>query len=308
MLSVYYVDAVNGNDSWSGLAGAYTSGTTGPWQTVAKVNASSFHPGDSVLFQRGETWRDQIAVKSSGSAGDPITYGAYGNPAAAQPLFLGSSQQDNVTNWTNLGGNIWTTTPAVNLVTTSGSQLLPNPSFTSNTNNWTFYASSPAVASGAATTTSGQWDSSPAGYKVYNVTNNGSGADSIQLYTGKLSITSGNYYLLTFRAKCTSSFSLGPIMLQENASPYTTYATETTSPTITTSWATYSVLFQANTTATNARLNFYLGSLIPVGSTFYLDTLSLYACALPTASVRRVCCTRMLAISSSTAANRAGGR
>ena len=51
MLSaVYYVDAVNGNDSYSGLAGAFTSGTTGPWKTIAKVNAATLNPGDSVLF------------------------------------------------------------------------------------------------------------------------------------------------------------------------------------------------------------------------------------------------------------------
>ncbi len=70
-------------------------------------------------------------------------------------------------------------------------------------------------------------------------------------------------------------------MLQGNTSPYTYYATVATSttPSITTSWATYEVLFLANTTATNARLDFYLGGAIPVGSTFYLDTLSLKKCA-----------------------------
>ena len=44
---------------------------------------------------------------------------------------------------------MWTTTPAVNLVTTSGSELLPNPSFTSNASNWTFAKAGTAQATGA---------------------------------------------------------------------------------------------------------------------------------------------------------------
>ena len=148
----------------------------------------------------------------------------------------------------------------------------------------------PAAATFARTTKSGQWDSSPAGYKVYNVTNQGSTSTDLQLWTYNLSITSGNYYLLTFRAKCTLSFTLPGIMLQENGSPYTSYAVSTSAtPTITTSWATYTVLFLANTTATNVRLDFYLGGAIPVGSTFYLDTLSLKTC-VPTGTQRLPSC------------------
>jgi hypothetical protein len=28
-----------------------------PWKTIANVNASSFKPGDQILFKRGEDWR-----------------------------------------------------------------------------------------------------------------------------------------------------------------------------------------------------------------------------------------------------------
>ena len=44
----YYVDATGGSDN--------NDGTGAPWQTVAKVNATTFQPGDSILFKRGETW------------------------------------------------------------------------------------------------------------------------------------------------------------------------------------------------------------------------------------------------------------
>ena len=49
--ATYYVDATNGNDSSNGLS------PETPWKTIAKVNASSFQPGDQILFKRGEDWR-----------------------------------------------------------------------------------------------------------------------------------------------------------------------------------------------------------------------------------------------------------
>src|ERR1039458_2872937 len=81
--TTYYVDncVTVGSDSNNG-----TSPST-PWLTINKVNTSSFNPGDSVLFQKTCTWREQLTVPSSGSAGNPITFGAYGSGAA--PVFLG---------------------------------------------------------------------------------------------------------------------------------------------------------------------------------------------------------------------------
>ena len=70
----YYVSNANpvGSDSNSG-----TSPST-PWLTINKVNTSTFNPGDSILFNCGCTWREQLTVPSSGSSGNPITFGAYG--------------------------------------------------------------------------------------------------------------------------------------------------------------------------------------------------------------------------------------
>jgi hypothetical protein len=68
----YYVDATGGDDDNSGTT------TVAPWETIAKVNSSSFSPGDSILFKRGETWEEVLIVPSSGSAGGgDITFGAY---------------------------------------------------------------------------------------------------------------------------------------------------------------------------------------------------------------------------------------
>lgn len=55
--ATYYVSQ-SGNDSNDGL----TSGTA--WQSLAQVgqysSTTSFLPGDSVLFRRGDIWREQL--------------------------------------------------------------------------------------------------------------------------------------------------------------------------------------------------------------------------------------------------------
>ena len=72
--AVYYVDCNADGDAGAGTSTAANVA----WKKVAKVNSSSFSAGDKVLFNKGCTWREQLTVPSSGSAGSPITFGAYG--------------------------------------------------------------------------------------------------------------------------------------------------------------------------------------------------------------------------------------
>jgi parallel beta-helix repeat protein len=67
----YYVDSQNGNDSNSGTS------PTSPWRSLAKVSASNFSPGDSILLRRGSIWREQLNFPSNGSAGAAIVIDAY---------------------------------------------------------------------------------------------------------------------------------------------------------------------------------------------------------------------------------------
>ena len=90
--ATYYVDASAGNDSNDGQS------ATRAWRTIAKVNASSFSPGDSVQFKKGCTWREMSTPPSSGSAASPITFGAYGS--GPNPIISGS---DLLTTWTTEG-------------------------------------------------------------------------------------------------------------------------------------------------------------------------------------------------------------
>ena len=65
----FYVDATGGNDSALGRS------PDSAWQTIAKVNATSFGVRDHILFKRGETWSGtQLAI-----AWNRITIDAYGS-------------------------------------------------------------------------------------------------------------------------------------------------------------------------------------------------------------------------------------
>ncbi|RNC73214.1 MAG: right-handed parallel beta-helix repeat-containing protein [Desulfuromonadales bacterium] len=78
----YYVDAVNGNDSYDGMSPEM------PWKTISKVNATPFQPDDTILFKMGQLWREQLIPSSSGLPGYPITYGSYGT--GAKPVISGA--------------------------------------------------------------------------------------------------------------------------------------------------------------------------------------------------------------------------
>lgn len=95
---VYYT-ATNGNDANNGLS------TSTPFRTLSKINTTALVPGDQVLFRRGDTFRGTLDLTWSGSAVNPITFGAYGT--GARPIIAGSSL---LTNWVNTGNFIWQTT------------------------------------------------------------------------------------------------------------------------------------------------------------------------------------------------------
>lgn len=63
----YYV-ANQGNDNNDGIS--YSTA----WQTIDKVNNSSFQPGDTIHFRCGDEWREQLIIPSSGTNGSPIRF------------------------------------------------------------------------------------------------------------------------------------------------------------------------------------------------------------------------------------------
>ncbi len=267
-MSTYYVKN-GGDDSADGLSDGNA------WETISKVNEQTFSPGDVIQFNHGDTWRELLRPNSGDSTGY-IYYASYGS--GAKPLLLGSYNKSDAGDWTDEGSNIWSISPTG---TPTGSELLPNPSFDTDTSDWYLFANSPtAVATGARTTTGGEFDSAPAGYKI-DCTTTGSQGSDIQFYTYDWSVTASTWYMLTFRAKATAEFAMDDtgIKLHSKTTPYNDYYDKQLfeKPTITTSFTTHTVYFRCDTTAADARITFYFGADLPNGETVYIDTLSFKA-------------------------------
>jgi len=101
---IYYVNTAadaGGDGTTQELTGEHCA-----FKTIAQVNAASPAAGDSVLFNKGNEWREQLTVPTSGSDGLPITFGAYGE--GADPIINGS---DLVGTWTSVtsGEDVGTT-------------------------------------------------------------------------------------------------------------------------------------------------------------------------------------------------------
>src|ERR1019366_140929 len=90
--SAFYVSN-SGNDANSGGSPAT------PWRTIAKVNASTFLSGDSILFQDGGTWNEELIPNHSN-----LYFGSYGT--GVKPVITGFK---TVTGFTD-SSNIWSTT------------------------------------------------------------------------------------------------------------------------------------------------------------------------------------------------------
>ena len=69
--TTYYVsnEGLNSNNG--------TSENT-PWQTISKLNNSTFQPGDQILFKSGQEFLGKLIVSSSGNSNSVITFGKYG--------------------------------------------------------------------------------------------------------------------------------------------------------------------------------------------------------------------------------------
>ncbi len=82
----FYVDSQLGNDVNNGLSQGR------PWKSFTKINATTFCPGDKILFRSGRTWSGTLTPRGSGQAGKPITIGKYGSGNA--PVLNGDMSVD----------------------------------------------------------------------------------------------------------------------------------------------------------------------------------------------------------------------
>jgi hypothetical protein len=265
--TTYYVDATNGNDNNSGTS------PSSAWQTVFKVNSFEFSPGDSVLFKRGEVWRERLVINSSGSPNNPITFGAYGT--GNKPSLLGSVERNDASDWQEDEDNIWSA-----VVPKDGDELLINPSFDENIEGWTLSTGGSADAS--LYRDAAVYDSAPAGVRI-NCTSNapGDGQSWLYIFSGGISVIEKEWYVLSFKIKGSSGFDIPVINLLASTSPDEYFAVKSKPIRwffhIDTEWKTVNVYFLANTTADDGLILIDLVNL-PAGESVHLDTLSFRKC------------------------------
>jgi hypothetical protein len=265
--SVYYVDSSNGNDATSGLS------TSEAWKTLSRVNDAALLPGDSVLFRREQVFRGQLIPISGSGAGD-VVYGAYGT--GGKPQLLGSISKSAVSDWVLESPDIWITSSG--RAAAVGPELLPNPDFDSGLSNWYVWnnSASGASASLSRVTASGDYYTAPGGGSLY-CRSTGKDLSDIQLWTADLSLVRGRWYTLSFKARASLAFSLpsGTIRLMRTSSPYMDYSSFFSKAVdLTTSWTDYKLIFESTATAADARIDFFLGGVIPESAVLYFDSLS----------------------------------
>jgi len=93
--TTYYVSN-EGDDNHPGTSSA------DPWQSIARVNAATFEPGDAVLFRRGDIWHESLVISWSGTETAPITFSSYG--PGPKPRISGSVR---LSDWNHVSGPIW---------------------------------------------------------------------------------------------------------------------------------------------------------------------------------------------------------
>ncbi len=85
----YFVDSVGGSDGNPGTS------EDKAWRTLAPVRAAKLAPGSVVSFKRGSSWSGKLTLSTSGVAGQPIRFTAYG--VGDKPVFSNPGSSDNLT-------------------------------------------------------------------------------------------------------------------------------------------------------------------------------------------------------------------
>ena len=79
--TTYYVDALRGSDEGTGTS------IDGAWQSLARASQVKLQPGDQLLLRRGATFEGELEISGTGTPGQRILVGAYGE--GEQPVVRG---------------------------------------------------------------------------------------------------------------------------------------------------------------------------------------------------------------------------
>ncbi len=121
--ATYYFSTSGNNTTGNGSQAAPFYSLCGPWAgSGCKTGESKISmgqipvvAGDQLLFKRGDEWVGLDAmwnINATGAANNPITFGAWGDPNAARPVFRGAltAHEMGIDAWINVVGTpIWYT-------------------------------------------------------------------------------------------------------------------------------------------------------------------------------------------------------
>ena len=121
--TTYYVDAIYGNDGWSGTANVPTGAPSnnGPWRTLARVQSTALAPGDNIRLRCDQTWRESFALTATGTAAAPILIAKYAPGSCTKNPGINAEQPIPDYAWTRQSGNVYQVRYPVNLLRTAGS-------------------------------------------------------------------------------------------------------------------------------------------------------------------------------------------
>jgi hypothetical protein len=71
-MATYYLSTSTGNDSWTGLSATYTSGTTGPWKTLAKALGAAGMASGDILYVAPGNYNESVTIGFAPSAATQI--------------------------------------------------------------------------------------------------------------------------------------------------------------------------------------------------------------------------------------------
>lgn len=232
-----------------------------PWESIAKVNSFNFAPGDVVHFKCGDTWREQL-VPVGGSPQGAVKYTSYG--IGEKPLLLGSVSKNNLADWENEGGNIWSIATPDNKVVSQKSISIYDTTFWAKEKNSAYMSIIPNGSGGECLKLYCNYPLS----SIYDT----------QLMTEGLNVRNGKSYVFSFRAKSTVDFAIPSVRIIKSTSPWTDLFSfhSGLSQVVTSDWATYRCFYVANYNDDNAMANIFLGVNFPPGATLYIDSIEFY--------------------------------
>jgi len=124
----YYVDSSAGSDSNNGTSPTFTSGTNGPWATLAFALTKTYNGSDTLSLQGGQTFTTALALGTANAGTgapwsnvNPFTVGSYGTGSATISISSTSSHGISALNVQGLVlQNLIVTGPGIATSTTDG--------------------------------------------------------------------------------------------------------------------------------------------------------------------------------------------